>query len=96
MSQVGENCLEGAQVPVNIRYDCDSHFARRLYDSGLDAAHQDIGQTIFPLPCDKFKETRNRTEAAQETAQGLKSIRQCPAMRLTVHEDGLVWAMPVN
>jgi hypothetical protein len=27
LPQVGKNCLEGAQVAVNVRYDCDTHFA---------------------------------------------------------------------
>ncbi len=38
LPQVGENCLEGAPIAVNIRYDCDSHFVRcRLCDNRLAA-----------------------------------------------------------
>ena len=49
LSQVRENCFEGAEVPMNIRYDRASHFVRRRCDSGLDAARCDIRQAIFCL-----------------------------------------------
>src|SRR5580704_643256 len=47
LSQVGENCLEGAPIAVNIRYDGDSHLVRRPCDGSLDAARYDISQAIF-------------------------------------------------
>jgi hypothetical protein len=28
LPQVRDNGLEGAPIPMNIRYDCDSHFVR--------------------------------------------------------------------
>jgi hypothetical protein len=34
LAQVRDNGLESAPIPVNIRYDCDSHFVRcRLSDN---------------------------------------------------------------
>jgi len=49
LSQVGENCLEGAKVAVYIRYDCDSHFERSLFGIGLGAARYNINQAEFPF-----------------------------------------------
>ena len=43
LPQVGENCLEGASIAVNIRYDCDSHLIRCLLcENGLDGGRHNL------------------------------------------------------
>lgn len=59
LPQVGENCLEGAPIAVNIRYDCDSHFVRcRLCDNGLDTARYNSSLSIETVPEQKGTKAR--------------------------------------
>jgi len=71
LPQVSENGLEGAPIAVNIRYDRDSHFVRRLCEYGLDA-----GRCNFSLSLETVLEQEWAKASHAEPAYGARGDKQ--------------------